>query len=137
MANWYGAARSNYVKIKDLNSLKKALEPFDIKISGEVGSDLVCLLCGDSSDGAWPSYSEDDEGNELEFNFAEYVVPYMAPDQVLVVMEAGAEKLRYITGYAEAYHSDGRMVKVSLYDIYALAEKEFGVSRGDISYAEY
>jgi hypothetical protein len=137
MANWYGAARSNYVKIKDLNGLKKALEPFNININEDKGDGFVCFLCDDSSDGAWPSYSEDDEGNELDFNFAEYVVPYMAPDQVLITMESGAEKLRYITGYAEAYHSDGRRVGLSLYDIYALAEKEFGVSHSYISPAEY
>jgi hypothetical protein len=117
--------------------LEKALEPFDINISKDGEGEFICLLSGDSSDGAWPSYSEDNEGNELEFSFAEHVVPYMAHGQVLIVMEAGAEKLRYITGYAEAYHSDGRVVAVSLYDIYALAAKEFGVSRGDISHAEY
>jgi hypothetical protein len=137
MANWYGAARSNYVKIKDINGLKKALEPFNINVNEDKGDGFVCFLCGDSSDGAWPSYSEDDEGNELEFSFAKYVVPYMAPDQVLITMEAGAEKLRYITGYAEAYHSDGRMVGLSLCDIYALARNEFSMSQGDISYAEY
>jgi hypothetical protein len=137
MANWYGAARSNYIKIKDINGLEEALEPFDINISKDRDGEFVCLLSGDSSDGAWPSYSEDDEGNELEFNFITHVVPYMAPDQVLIVMEAGAEKLRYITGYAEAYHSDGRMVGLSLHDIYALAEKEFGVAHSYISPAEY
>jgi hypothetical protein len=137
MANWYGAARSNYVKIKDINGLKKALEPFDININEDTEGGLVCFLRGDSSDGAWPSYSEDDEGNELEFSFENYVVPYMAPNQVLITMEAGAEKLRYITGVACAYHSDGGVVAVSLYDIYALAEKEFGASHGYISPAEY
>jgi hypothetical protein len=137
MANWYGAARSNYVEIKDIDGLKKAIGTFDINVIEAARKGFVCFLGGEGSDGAWPSYSIDDEGNELEFSFAEHVVPYMAPNQVLITMEAGAEKLRYITGYAEAYHSDGRVVAVSLYDIYALAEKEFGVPRADISRAEY
>ena len=29
MADWYGSARSNYVRIKDMEGLKKALAPFE------------------------------------------------------------------------------------------------------------
>lgn len=32
MVNYYAAARTNYVFIKDMDGLKKALEPFDVSV---------------------------------------------------------------------------------------------------------
>lgn len=49
-------------------------------------------------------------------------------------MEAGAEKMRYISGWAQAVHSDGRTVELRLSDIYVKAEEAFGVIPTDASY---
>jgi hypothetical protein len=52
---------------------------------------------------------------------------------VAVFFEVGAEGLRYLTGYAVAVNSAGRMVRVDLNDIFRLAE-----SLGDeLTAAEY
>jgi hypothetical protein len=41
-------------------------------------------------------------------------------------MGAGAEKLRFITGYAEAINSKGERVSVNIDTIYDLAKQKFG-----------
>lgn len=138
MADWTGVARTNYVKFKDLAGLKKVLDLFPIEISDAVCVDgTKCLLSTDEY-GGWPTRVCDVETDtDIDFSFEEHVCPYMEDDQVLVTMEAGSERLRYITGHAAAYHSDGRKVELSLNDIYTLAEKAFGVRKGGISAAEY
>lgn len=131
MSNWYGACRTNYVQVKDIQAVKDAFQPFPIEIH-ESADGLITLLSNDEY-GGWPSSTEDADGNETPFDF-ELIVPFLEHGQVLIVMCAGAEKLRYITGDAHAYAWDGRHAKVSLDDIYDLAEKKFGVS---VSMAEY
>ena len=50
-------------------------------------------------------------------------------------MEIGHEKTCYLGGYAVAINSEGRQVSISLYDIYKLAQKKFGVD--SVSCAEF
>lgn len=139
MADWYGAARSNYVRIKDMEGLKASLEPFEIEISH--GSDenegKICLLGSSADNGGMPSYIWEDGTDEMiEFSFAEHVCPFMEDGEILVVMESGAEKLRYITGYASAYNAKGDAVHVSLSDIYTKAAEFFNIKEDDISRCE-
>lgn len=139
MANYYAAARSNYVLIKDMEGLKKALKPFAISVESK-GPDhpanLVCLLS--DGDGGWPTDGvDDDSGEDINFDPREQVCPFMEDGQVLVTMEAGHEKLRYVNGYACAYHSDGREVAVSLDDIYVKAAVAFSVPLHTIINASY
>lgn len=49
-------------------------------------------------------------------------------------MTTGAEKLRYLTGYAFALYADGRRLDVNLDDIYDKARAEFGVQPTQASY---
>jgi len=136
MANWYGTSRSNYVRMADLEGFKKAVEPFDLNYDEKDG--LVVFFCSDSSDGGWPGFGEDEEtGEELEFSFEEHVVPYLADGEVLITMQAGAENLRYVSGYAAAYTKGESTLYVSLDDIYKKAAEEWGISRAAISTAAY
>ncbi len=154
MANWTGTARSNYVRVADMEGLKKALEPFGAigvypKNPGAalVNGEMVCFVAENDGDG-WPSFGYEDavgeDGEttevELEFTFEERVVPFLTPGEVLIVMEAGAEKVRYISGYAAAFQWDGQEAKsvyLSLNDIYGRAANEFGVNQETISAASY
>lgn len=138
MANYYAVARTNYVLIKDVDGLKKALEPFSVSVEAKFpGADPENYICILSRDGGWPSLGYDNNGDEVEFDFIKQVCPFMEDGQVLITMEAGHGKLRYVTGYAWAYHSDGRQVGLSLDDIYTKAAVEFGVPRNTISKASY
>ena len=135
MANWYGAARSNYVKVKDIEALKKTLEPWPISVCEENGR--VCLLSEEEVCGGWPDIGYD--GNEIEvlFSFENYVCPHLVEGEILVTKEAGAEKLRYITGRAVAYNCDGDSVVVDLDDIYSVAAEKFDVEFSSITKASY
>ena len=122
MANWCGAARTNYFRVKDDAAFQDALDNFgglevwtqpdDPKLFG-IGFD----------DGSWPDW--DNDGNEVDF--VALVGSHLEPGQVAVFQTAGSEKLRYLTGYAIAVNDKGKTVDVNIDDIYHLAEKSFGV----------
>lgn len=138
MADWYGSGRTNYVKIKDMAGLKAAVADFDVRVSEGVGDNAgrVCFL----AEGQFGGFEDRwDQGTDtaIDFDPAVLICPYMQKGEVLVMIEAGAEKLRYISGYAQAWHSDGRYVSLSLTEIYKKAAKKFGVSMSKITAAEY
>lgn len=132
MANWHGAARSNYVKIKDEAGLRNALRHFDVKIW--TNSDGLFAFGGDSDSGGWPSITTDDDDEEIEFSPIEQICPFMHEDQVLVMMQSGHESQRYVDGRAEAYNSKGEWVSIALNNIYDLAKKHFGIDPGEAAY---
>lgn len=146
MANWNGSARSNYVKIKDIDGLKAAIAPFEVTIE-EHGSNPLLGFCFLSTDeyGGWPGTvsiwrgdtADEEVEEEVTFDPVVQICPFMEPDQILVLLEAGAEKLRYITGVATAFSATGDIIQISLEDIYALAAKTFGVEQTGITRAEY
>lgn len=139
MSSWYGTARSNYVKIDDMAGLEAALKPFCVKITPQDTDPAVVYFTPEDSDtGGWQTFSsDDDDGEEIEFNPVEHICPFMADGQVLVMMEAGAERLRYVTGEAQAYNKQGDFVCLSLSDIYAKAAEAFGVPKASITTATY
>ncbi len=47
MGNWCGSARSNYVKVKDIEGLKESLEPFDIVINEDGGKHWLHCMTDD------------------------------------------------------------------------------------------
>jgi hypothetical protein len=118
MANYYASARSNYFKVKDHEAFKQALAPFDVQII-EDERGVVIFSNSDEGWSWWNSETDEDTyGSEV-------ISPHLADGEVCILMEAGAEKLRYISGYAVAFTNEGREVSVSLNDIYSLAQKEW------------
>ena len=128
MANWYGAARSNYVKVKDEQAFRDAMASLAVEVvtHGE-GADTTFAVLARTDDGGWPSSRgiDDEDDDELDIAFA--LASHLADGEVLVLMQCGHEKMRYLDGYAEAIRNDGERVCVSLNDIYQLAAKTFGV----------
>lgn len=137
MSDWYGGSRTNYVKIKDMDGLKKALEPFDLEIVEDRDSPNSIALLPNSEYGDWPTWAYTEDGEEIELDPVGHICPFMEEGQVLVIMEAGAERLRYISGWAQAFTWDGRFVEVSLHQIYEKAAQEFGVPLTTITPASY
>jgi len=138
MADWNGAARSNYVHLTNVSAVMAELTPFAIELS-RGKNDTFCFLSV-TDDGGWPSVSWDDEYNETEFTWEHNVMPFVREGEVLVAMQSGHEKLRYITGHAEAYvrhHDEVKMTNLSLGDIYAKAAELFGLDKLNISAVEY
>jgi hypothetical protein len=79
-----------------------------------------------ASEDGWPEYKYDpDTYEEEELNWEGIFIRHLVDNQVAVIMGAGAEKLRFISGWAMAYNNKGESVGVNIADIYNLA-KELG-----------
>ena len=131
MANFNGTARSNYFKVKDVEAFKAWVETIPDLVCWE-REGLYAIRSEDFDTGCWPSTRYDDEDEDL--NLTGELAEHLAEGEVAVLMEAGAEKLRYISGWAVAVNHKGEEVSISLYNIYDLAEKTFGVRPTDASY---
>ena len=123
MANFYGTARTNYFEVKDLEAFEEAMSKLpDLEIVYKEG--LVGLLVDDGDSGCFPSFTYDEDAGELdgnEIDIAEYVAEHLADGAVAIFMQCGAEKMRYVSAYAEAINSKFQRKFVSLDDIYDLA----------------
>jgi len=146
MANFYGTARTNYFKVKDQLAFYKAIENIsDIEvvrqnpIRGEVpeGHDFggYAILVSDGDNGGFPS-SGWDEANEVEveFDLVYIVAEHLADGEVAIFMESGAEKMRYVDGYATAINNKLERRDISLNDIYDVAKE---LTTSNITRAEY
>lgn len=134
MANWYGQARSNYFKVKDIEAFKEALSPVEIEVSYSPENDN-CMIMSNDEYGGWPSqYYDEDIGDSVDFELTTIVAQHLVEGQVCVLIETGAEKLRYLSGHSVAFDHSGETVYVSLDDIYAKAEEKFGITPTHASY---
>lgn len=130
MAQYIASARSNYFVVRDEADFRAWAEKRGLEVleGGTIGdSPAFGITPGrNSDDGAWPThdFSEDDEnGDPVEINIAQELSTHLADGQVAILMEVGAEKLRYLVGWAVAVNSNGDKVETSLDAIYDLAQK--------------
>lgn len=138
MANYFGRARTNYVTVQDIAGLKKALEPWPISVEEKDGK--VVLLDDDPDGSGWPTWGFGTDGEDLELDVADVIMPFVAEGEVLVLEETGHEKMRYLTGYACAWIRRGEAVdevNLNLSMIYQMAADKFGVPVTDITEATY
>ena len=128
MANYHGEARTNYFRVIDQDKFEEALE----RIAGiefvEKGDHHVAILFDDSI----PSHDLHDD----EIDWPALIAGHLAKDSVCIMMEVGAEKLRYLNGYTIAIHPNGKTIEISLMDIYQQAQEAFG-DDVEITKAEY
>jgi hypothetical protein len=134
MANWYGAARTNYFRVKDEAAFKAWLDTVP-DVGAEPGTEerggKFCLLAnGEYGDFPGERFDEDDF-DSTPFDIVAELAAHLAEGEVAVFMQAGAEKLRYISGFAIAVNAAGERVELVLDDIYEIAEKRFGVTKVD------
>jgi hypothetical protein len=136
MANWYGTARSNYFRVKDKDAFLKWADGRGLGVfKKEDSADLFAIYGGESADdGSWPSY--DVEG-DTEIDLVTELAQHLPKGQIAVLMEIGAEKLRYLTGVAIAVNHKGRVVGLTLNDIYRKASRIFRVAESEITQATY
>lgn len=134
MANYYESARSNYFIVKDIEAFEAELNGFDLEIITQQAGDLTKVKLLASEENGFPSEVFDPETfDSYEINWADIFKRHLADEQVAIIMGAGAEKLRYINGWAEAFNNKGESRAISLDAIYNLA-KELG---SEITRAEY
>lgn len=130
MANYYGQTRTNYFAVKDAEAFTRELEKYPVKIITEETPDRT--LYGFLDD-------DDNGGGEICYNYedivwSEFFARHLENDWVAIIMSAGSEKYRYISGYATAYNSAGNEIHLELNDIYKLAENHLG---NNVTRAEY
>lgn len=121
MADWYGTCRSNYFRVKDRNTFAAMVANFEVDLiedeDGRVG-----FISNDYYGSIPVTFSEEDE----QVSILDLIAPHLAENEVCVVMEAGAEKARYITGLAIAIAWTGETTTIDLSDIYNQAQEAFG-----------
>lgn len=142
-------ARTNFVKVEDIEGLQESLAIFpDIIIDSHQDEPDYYMLYVDNYDGAWPSHGEIEhktEGGvfdieEVDFCFEEHVMPFIAEGEVLITQEISYEGLRYIDGSSSAYIRHGNDVKevhIVLNNIYEQAAQAFGVDQDAIAPCMY
>jgi hypothetical protein len=136
MANYYATARSNYFKVKDIPAFElwcAAVGLEVIRAGGENDPELVGFLDRNPDGGGFPSSRYGDDDELIEIDLAQELAAHLQDGWVAVLMEAGAEKHRYIIGWALAVNSKGEHEEIGLGAIYELA-KELG---DHITKAEY
>ena len=123
MANFYGQARSNYFKVKDLEAFRAALgEHCEIVEEG----DTVAVFPNDENDdGMFPSsvYNEETDEDE-DVDIFGLIADHLQENSVAVFMGIGSEKLRYLDGWAVAYDNGGEIASVNLNSILDLAKAQ-------------
>lgn len=67
-------------------------------------------------------------GEPHEIDFLDSVAELLEPEETLIIMEAGHEKLVYVAGGAVAIRSNGERLSIGLNDIYQLAKERFKLS---------
>ena len=139
MSNFSGVGRSNYVAVDDVEGLEAALSPWPIYLAKDAIGQIA--LIDDDADGCgWPTTGMNDDGEDVELDIAEIVMPFVKEGEVFVLMGAGFEKKRYASGWATAWVRRGDAVEdvwISLADIYAIAATKFGVVQSQITDASY
>ena len=124
MANYYSSARTNYFRVKDVDAFNTWIKEFENGYGVEVVSkeDTFAILF-DGESGVPNSREVDGDYDHLDF--IDELSQHLADDEVAILHESGAEKLRYINGFAIAINNKAERRTISLDDIYTLA-KELG-----------
>lgn len=139
MANYYESSRSNYFKVKDLEAFKEDMDKFggiEIVLGSENDPHRAGRVCLLGTDEYFPSECYDDNGDEIpDMTIEKVIAKHLTEDSVFIAMGAGAEKLRYISGWAYAVDCTGELVSISIDNIYELAKAKFGDK--EITEAQY
>lgn len=120
MANYYASARSNYFRVKDVIAFKEWAASRGLGVweqQGEQGDTPVTLYAiypRNDDSGGWPSGAFNAEDELEEFNVFEELAPHLADGWVAILLEVGAEKLRYLCGHAHVISADGKVSFISL-----------------------
>ena len=126
MANWYGTARSNYFKVKDAEAFKSFADSVNLRWHASPDGSFMIHA---NDEGSWPNdYYDETREDYVELDLVCEISQHLQEDQIVVLIEAGAEKLRYITGYAVAFNKQAETVHLSLDDIYEAALNKFGIA---------
>ena len=117
MANYTASSRSNYFRVKDTEAFRKWADDLELKV--EPNDDGMLMIWADCENGDWPDFRFNEETDDYdEIAFYGELAEHLVPGEIAILMEVGAEKLRYLCGYAVAIDHEGNMETVSINQIY-------------------
>ena len=138
MADFYATSRSNYVLVKDVTAAIEALKDFDIPIHRHPTNKNAIMLAGCEGDGTFSLFYVDESGDEIYLDLADWAATHLLQGQALVLVTAGAEKLRYVSAWAEAYTWKGEVVTVDLLDtLFSRLQSSFGIAPKKVADPSY
>ena len=129
MADWYGTARSNYFKVRDNEAFKVFMQDLSSMITEYNDADNTWWIRADDYGNGgfdWTIYDEDFEPDD-SVNAMDEFASHLQEGEVAIFLEAGAEKLRYITGNALSIAWTGEITEINLADIYEFVAEKHGV----------
>ena len=133
MANYYCFSRTNYFRIEDVIRFTAWAAQRGLTVHPQQDADdHFAIFPNDSDSAAFPSFDSD---TDKEIDFAAELAAHLDEGSVAVILETGAEKLRYLHGHAIAINAQGDLVQIALDDIYNLAAQRFPGK--EVSRAEY
>ena len=116
MADFLATSRSNFVLVKDVKAAIESLKDFDIPIHRHPTNSNAIMLAGRDADGTF-NFSYTDETYEYVYlDLKKWCKEHLVEGQVLVLVSAGAEKLRYVSAWAGAFTWKGEAISVGLLD---------------------
>lgn len=136
MTTYTATARSNYFEVKDRKAFDVWCTTRRLKCwpAPRLPNAFAIAPADDTDGDGWPARLDEDD-DLIAFDITE-LAPHLASHAVAVLVESGAENLRYVRGFAEAIDATGRTVAISLCDIYEKARAAFGPDAA-ITCAEY
>ena len=112
MANYYGKGRTNAFRVKDFDAFVAAAAPFG-QVYAEADGRVVVLADGEAGD-----FSAYDEASDAESDLRDILAEHLCDGEIAILMSVGSQKHQYLLGWAEAVHSSGETIRLSLTDIY-------------------
>lgn len=129
MDEYFATIRTNYFRVSDAEAFEEWIGQFDLRVWSR--NDTYAF--GKMGSLGFPHY-DPVQGEYIEF--FEELAKHLRDGEIAVLLESGGERLRHVNGLAWAINSAGKIVKVSLVDIYEKAAEAFGVPDESISRAD-
>lgn len=131
MANYYETARTNYFTVKDEAAFRAWAQKWRLEVAEGSDSKTFAVFPPRYNEGGFDLYDEEEDDT---LDIADEIAAHLTDDSVAVVMGAGAEKFRYVCGWAVAINSKGERIQLNLDQIYDMALEKFGVKPSQALY---
>ncbi|KAF7963551.1 hypothetical protein AWV80_08500 [Cupriavidus sp. UYMU48A] len=100
MANWTGTARTNLVAADNIEALETMAADHQLMVIRD--SDGRIGFIARTENGDWPTTAyREDLDEHVELCVETVIMPHIKEGEVLIIMEAGSERDRYVSGRAE------------------------------------
>ena len=133
MANYYSQGRTNYFRVTDGEKFEQEINELQDGVANGITvvkkEDKYALLF---EEGAPTFYYNEETGEERDVDMEGFIRENLADGSVCVMIEIGAEKLRFLDGWSIAFNNKGDRKVILLDDIYHGIE-----SFGECTQCEY